>query len=343
MQSGVLTHATLLDRAASAGEPLALKELLRWRRQGLLPPAERVKGSWQEKHLVYPPETEFVVLALCRLRHRFRTRAAALPLALWVEGFPVPLPRVHQALHALVNTWLRSQQSQEDPLISVLNGLKRVLRKLEGQKNPRYAFSPQTRWKHQRSFFTSLLVRQLPAGQVRLTSAVMDERVQDRLLVHFLLLAGEYLQAPPARRSEWSLGPLERQLSDVKQLIGEGAFSLAQLVPADRGSTLARLELARTDYHRCLRLWQRIAQALERVGGSTILRHEGLCLRGEAPWIQAWALLILLRMRTLGRESLLDDLEQFFGLGEEHMSLMAPSQHKLMTPLRDGEKQSPSA
>ena len=329
MKTGLLTHTMLLASAANAGELLTLQELLRWRRQGLLPGSSRPKGPWQDKHWLYPPETEALVLALCRLRHRFRQHAAALTIALWVEGYPMPWPRVHQALHHMVEPLLRSSQSpKEDPLGRVLKGLERVFLARQGRKTTGYPFSRDRRWNHQQEHLASLLFVQTPADDGGRVTGALDEGTRSRFLVHVLISGYKHLQEPSGHRPEKSPWSLEASLWQVKRLVLEGAFSLDQLVQTGMSSTAAQLEQARADYHRCLRLWQCMAHALEQVGGSRVLSHEGFRLWHEAPWIQAWGLLVLVRMRALGCERLLEDLEQFFGQALELMPLLATSEQQ---------------
>ena len=344
MKSGLLTHDLLLERAASAGESLTMKELLRWRRQGLLPPSKRVGPLRGKKHLAYPPETAFVVLALCRLRYRFRHHPAGLVVALWVEGYDLPCSKVHQALHHVLDPLpLRSQPSQADPLTSVLGGLQRVFLSLRGRKPTRSLLSRQTRWKHQPGLFASPRFIQRPAGPIRSPTAPLDEGPQDRLLVHWLMTGYEYLQTPSAQTPERGRWPLEGQISNVKRLILEGAFSIDRFFPEGMVIPAAQLEQARTDYHRCLLLWQRTARALERVVGATILRHEGFRLWREAPWTLGWALLVLVRMRTLGCETLLEALEELFGQTDEHVSGTSTSQDQQGTRWHDVDTTAPSS
>lgn len=302
MESPVLTHETLLALAASAGEPLTLKELLSWRKAGLLPRPQRLsKRLGPGSGFVYPPETASRVLALCHLRARFRAHPSALAVGLWVEGHAVPLPILHRALQRLLDSlWLQFQQEQEDPLWSVLEGVQSVLPLLRRVKAPRQ----RTQVVSFSKLFTST-----GAGQEGLQTAALDEKTRNRLLFDLLMRCIKDLQAPVVQLRKDRFGQLGQALADLKRLVLEGAFSLDRLARVWTTVTPAQLEQAKGDFQGCLKLWKRMAHALEQVVGPAALRQGSVRTWRETPWFQGWILLILVQLRLLGCEHFLEALD----------------------------------
>jgi hypothetical protein len=91
----------LIRVAADHRYELTPRSLELWRYRGLLPrPQRQPKGRavW-----LYPPGTDRQLLRLLYWRERART-LDAVRVALWVEGFPIKLDSVRQALGSLVDT-----------------------------------------------------------------------------------------------------------------------------------------------------------------------------------------------------------------------------------------------
>lgn len=94
----------LLSVAAEKGYEISERQLERWRKADLLPRSKRIPmESGKGTRSIYPPAAIEQLRALCRLhfRHGPERRLDALRLALWWEGFPVPLPALKRTFEKL--------------------------------------------------------------------------------------------------------------------------------------------------------------------------------------------------------------------------------------------------
>lgn len=112
MNDGWIDSAGLIRLASEHGHEVSLRKLELWRYRGLLPrPQRQPKGRavW-----LYPPGTDRQLL---RLLH-WRARAQALDavrVALWVEGFPIGLDGVREALQTFVDAALSAVKRALEP------------------------------------------------------------------------------------------------------------------------------------------------------------------------------------------------------------------------------------
>lgn len=115
----------LIESAARGGHSVSNRMLQRWRGQGLLPPGRRGKGGpavW-----LYPASSEHQLSRLLHWRSRSRHHRGIL-LALWVEGFPINLARVQEALPRFIDEWeemsrreiMRAGQGSETAAVAAL-------------------------------------------------------------------------------------------------------------------------------------------------------------------------------------------------------------------------------
>jgi DNA-binding transcriptional MerR regulator len=98
-----VTPAELLAAARSLNPTYSESTLRFWRRQGLLPQAERINGK-----LAYPVYAVDQLRAIARWRARGVRNIDATKVALWVEGFPVPLDEIRRLLQAFFDSWAAS-------------------------------------------------------------------------------------------------------------------------------------------------------------------------------------------------------------------------------------------
>lgn len=115
----------LIASAARSGHSVSKRMLQRWRGQGLLPLGRRGPGGpavW-----LYPPGSERQLSRLLHWRSRSRHHRGIL-LALWVEGFPIDLARVREALPRFIDEWeemarreiMRAGQGSETVAVAAL-------------------------------------------------------------------------------------------------------------------------------------------------------------------------------------------------------------------------------
>jgi hypothetical protein len=102
-----LLDARALIRAAEAAGfdlgPLTTAErrLEDWRTRGLLPRPTRAAQEGRRSIWIYPAGTEKQLLALLRWRKKSR-HLEAIRVALWTEGFPIPLEKARAAILAVL-------------------------------------------------------------------------------------------------------------------------------------------------------------------------------------------------------------------------------------------------
>lgn len=95
----------LVMALAASGRVITLRDLVRWRGDGLLPPlASTGSGDgrcyyWRERDILVQAQTAYDAL------HQHGRVDAAL-IAVWLSGFAVPLPRLRRA-------WLHSRRSRK--------------------------------------------------------------------------------------------------------------------------------------------------------------------------------------------------------------------------------------
>ena len=95
----------LVMELTASGRGIALRDLVRWRSDGLLPPlASTGSGNgrcyyWREPDILIQARTAYDAL------HQYGRVDAAL-IALWLNGFAVPLPRLRRA-------WLHSRKTRK--------------------------------------------------------------------------------------------------------------------------------------------------------------------------------------------------------------------------------------
>lgn len=97
-----LDSAALIDAAAAHNYKATPRSLELWRYRGLLPRPERQLGGravW-----LYPEGAEGQLLRLLYWRGRTRNLDEIL-IALWIEGFPIEMDRVREALIRFVERW----------------------------------------------------------------------------------------------------------------------------------------------------------------------------------------------------------------------------------------------
>jgi hypothetical protein len=108
----------LVIAMVASGRFIALRELVRWRSDGLLPPlASTGSGNgrcyyWREPDILIQAQTAYDAL------NRYGRVDAAL-IALWLGGFAVPLPRLRRA-------WLHSRKTRKATAIRQASAPKRV-------------------------------------------------------------------------------------------------------------------------------------------------------------------------------------------------------------------------
>src|ERR1700760_943882 len=107
----------LLLALETSGRPVTLTELVRWRKDGLLPPLAahglgKGRGRtyyWREPDIFPQARTAFDLLAKYG-------RTDAVTRMLWLSGFAVPLPRLRRAwLHQLRTTATPRARSSSHP------------------------------------------------------------------------------------------------------------------------------------------------------------------------------------------------------------------------------------
>lgn len=103
------TTETLIAAAAAHGHAVTETQLIRWHREGLLPPigqplARRFLGRGRGSETVYPAGTGRQLLALCEL-HAHERRLMPLGWSLWWRGYAVSPALIRAALQQLAENW----------------------------------------------------------------------------------------------------------------------------------------------------------------------------------------------------------------------------------------------
>lgn len=103
------TTETLIATAAAHDYTVTETQLVRWHREGLLPPigqplARRFLGRGRGSETLYPAGTSAQLLALCGL-HAHERRLVPLGWSLWWQGYVVSPTLIREALQHLADNW----------------------------------------------------------------------------------------------------------------------------------------------------------------------------------------------------------------------------------------------
>lgn len=112
-----ISPADLLEAARSLSPSYSKGTLSFWRKRGLLPHATRVEGRW-----AYPRHAIEQFAAIHRWRVRGVRDIEVTTVALWIEGFEIPVTEVRRLLQLFVTSWFEQMESivggADDPTVA---------------------------------------------------------------------------------------------------------------------------------------------------------------------------------------------------------------------------------
>ena len=128
-----ISPAELLEAARALSPSYSESTLRFWRKRGLLPHAMRVEGRW-----AYPRHAIEQLAAIHRWRCRGVRNIEVTTVALWIEGFPIPVAETRRLLQLFVTSWFEQVESivggADDPAVAAA-ALEQVSKQMASKRS----------------------------------------------------------------------------------------------------------------------------------------------------------------------------------------------------------------